>query len=136
MSISITKRMGFCYGHYLPEYNGKCAVQHGHNAVVEVTVQRTDKKVSDGFASDNTYPGMVMDFGALKPIMEQVINEFDHKNLNDVTNPDGTMLLDPPTAENMVSYIAYAVRRLLPTTLRVIKCRVSETPDSWATWEV
>ena len=31
----VTKRMTFCYGHRLMDYQGKCRVPHGHNGGVE-----------------------------------------------------------------------------------------------------
>ena len=38
---SVTKRIDFCYGHRLLEYDGVCKHPHGHNAVAEIEV-RTD----------------------------------------------------------------------------------------------
>ena len=38
----VTKRIEFCYGHRLLDYDGICKHPHGHNAVVEVDV-RTDR---------------------------------------------------------------------------------------------
>ena len=33
---SVTKRVEFCYGHRLLDYDGPCRHPHGHNAVVEI----------------------------------------------------------------------------------------------------
>src|SRR6187401_1193785 len=38
---SVTKRLDFCYGHRLLDYEGICRHPHGHNAVVEIEI-RTD----------------------------------------------------------------------------------------------
>ena len=38
---SVTKRIDFCYGHRLLDYDGICKHPHGHNAVAEIEV-RTD----------------------------------------------------------------------------------------------
>ena len=38
----VTKRIEFCYGHRLLDYDGVCKHPHGHNAIVEVEV-RTDR---------------------------------------------------------------------------------------------
>ena len=35
---SVTKRIDFCYGHRLLEYDGVCKHPHGHNAVAEIEV--------------------------------------------------------------------------------------------------
>ena len=34
--FSVTKRIEFCYGHRLLNYDGVCRHPHGHNAVVEI----------------------------------------------------------------------------------------------------
>lgn len=81
--ILLTKRVEFCAAHryanprWTEEKNqrifGKCGNEHGHNYVLEVTVQ--------GEPSPDT--GMVMDLKALKDIItEAVVDRFDHKHLN------------------------------------------------------
>ena len=35
---SVTKRIDFCYGHRLLDYDGICKHPHGHNAVAEIEV--------------------------------------------------------------------------------------------------
>ncbi|PYR68993.1 MAG: hypothetical protein DMF88_07400 [Acidobacteria bacterium] len=67
---SVTKRIDFCYGHRLLEYDGICKHPHGHNAVAEIEV-RTD-------ALDNR--NMVVDFSDIKRIVKGWIDrELDHK---------------------------------------------------------
>mgnify|MGYP003349097967 CR=1 FL=1 len=53
---SVTKRLEFCYGHRLLDYDGICAHPHGHNAVVEIEAQ------SDRLDGRN----MVCDFSDVK----------------------------------------------------------------------
>src|SRR5690606_11703435 len=66
----VTKRIDFCYGHRLLDYDGVCKHPHGHNAVVEVDV-RTDEL--DG-------RNMVVDFSDIKRIVNGWIDtELDHK---------------------------------------------------------
>ena len=36
---SVTKRIDFCYGHRLLNYDGVCKHPHGHNAVAEIEVR-------------------------------------------------------------------------------------------------
>ena len=36
---SVTKRIDFCYGHRLLDYDGVCKHPHGHNATVEIEVR-------------------------------------------------------------------------------------------------
>ncbi|MBI3085168.1 MAG: 6-carboxytetrahydropterin synthase [candidate division NC10 bacterium] len=81
--IQVTKRVEFCAAHryanprWSEEENqrvfGKCGNVHGHNYILEVTVE--------GQPSPDT--GMVIDLKALKDlIVEAVVDRFDHKDLN------------------------------------------------------
>ena len=66
----VTKRIEFCYGHRLLDYDGICKHPHGHNAVVEVEV-RTDRLDSRN---------MVADFSDIKRVVKGWIDrELDHK---------------------------------------------------------
>src|SRR5690606_30751544 len=56
----VTKRIEFCYGHRLLDYDGVCKHPHGHNAVVEVDVSTE--------ALDNR--NMVADFSDIKRIVK------------------------------------------------------------------
>jgi len=64
----------FSSAHYLREYKGKCENLHGHNWKVEVFAER--EKLDS--------LGMVMDFSYLKKITIAVLEELDHKCLNDL----------------------------------------------------
>src|SRR4029077_18896004 len=67
---SVTKRIEFCYGHRLLDYDGICKHPHGHNAVAEIEV-RTDQL-------DNR--NMVCDFSDIKRIVKGWVDrEIDHK---------------------------------------------------------
>ena len=81
--IRVTKRVEFCAAHRYVNRAwddaenrrrfGKAANLHGHNYVLEVTIQ--------GTPSPDT--GMVMDLKALKDLItEAVLDRLDHKNLN------------------------------------------------------
>jgi 6-pyruvoyltetrahydropterin/6-carboxytetrahydropterin synthase len=147
-NTTVTKKMDFCYGHYLPGYPGDCRRQHGHNAEVEVTLS--------GINKERIYDGMVCDFKDLKAGMRTVIETLDHRNLNDQADHlrDNCMIDDlgdhwyrgnrlyaclwkylPPTAENMAQYIFDWLNHDPLFHGHVHRVRVSETPDSWATVE-
>jgi 6-pyruvoyltetrahydropterin/6-carboxytetrahydropterin synthase len=110
--IQLTKRIEFCAAHryanprWSAEENarvfGPCGNLHGHNYVLEVTIQ--------GEPAPET--GMVMDLKVLKDlILEAVMNRFDHKNLNvDVPFFADTI----PTPENL----AVVIWELLAPQLR------------------
>jgi 6-pyruvoyltetrahydropterin/6-carboxytetrahydropterin synthase len=57
---SVTKKIEFCYGHRLLDYDGICKHPHGHNAVAEIEV-RTD-------ALDPR--NMVCDFSDIKRVVK------------------------------------------------------------------
>jgi 6-pyruvoyltetrahydropterin/6-carboxytetrahydropterin synthase len=63
----------FSGGHHLRNYPGNCEKPHGHNWKVRVTVRagRLDEL------------GMGMDFRRLKDEVKKVIDELDHRDLND-----------------------------------------------------
>ena len=57
---SVTKRIDFCYGHRLLDYDGICKHPHGHNAVAEIEVR------TGALDSRN----MVCDFSDIKRIVK------------------------------------------------------------------
>ena len=67
---SVTKRVEFCYGHRLLDYDGTCRHPHGHNAVVEIEVA----------AATLDAQNMVIDFSDLKARVKGWIDrELDHR---------------------------------------------------------
>src|SRR5687768_4173358 len=126
----VTKRIDFCYGHRLLDYDGICKHPHGHNAVVEVDV-RTD-------ALDNR--NMVVDFADIKRVVKGWIDrELDHKMILRHDDP----LVEPlerlsepifklesnPTVERIAKLIFDMAR---DQGMPVAGVRVWETPTSWA----
>jgi len=127
---SVTKRIEFCYGHRLLDYEGICRHPHGHNAVAEIEV-RTDELDKRN---------MVCDFSDIKRIVKGWIDrELDHKMLlrhdDPLVKPLGQLgepvyLLDSnPTVERIARLIfEYASQQGLP----VVRVKVWETPTSFA----
>ena len=62
----------FSGGHHLRAYPGNCENPHGHNWQVKVTVR----------ASQLDHLGMGIDFKQLKKTVNTVIDELDHRDLN------------------------------------------------------
>lgn len=89
----LTIKENFAAAHFLRRYPGKCAQVHGHTWEVETTVA--------GRALDEL--GMLVDFGILKAVLRSILNEFDHRMLNDLPafNEEGLN----PTAENLAKFI-------------------------------
>ena len=116
--ITVTKRFSFCYGHYLPEYEGCCKNQHGHNSALEVTF--------NGNSAEKEYPTMVVDFSKIKKYVQPFVDKLDHQNLND--------FFTYPTAETILRYFASEIQRYCPFGDCLVKMRLWETPDSYSTW--
>lgn len=128
MTAYLGRRYGFSASHrlYCPEWDearnydvfGKCAnpYGHGHNYIVEVLV---------GGAVDSV-TGMVLDLGLLDRVArEQVIEPFDHCNLNEHAAFAGRV----PTSENVCMEIFARLQRALPDgVLRQV--RVEETGNN------
>jgi 6-pyruvoyltetrahydropterin/6-carboxytetrahydropterin synthase len=129
----VIKRIHFCYGHRLLDYEGKCAHPHGHNASVEIEV-----------ASDQlNRVGMVADFGEIADIVGGFIErEIDHKMLLRKDDPITKALIDlgepvfvmdsNPTAENIARLIFDHAR---DQGLQVVKVRLWETEDAYAEYQ-
>ena len=99
---------------------GKCAGLHGHNYILKVTVR--------GPVDVGT--GMVIDIAILKDAIKQhVLNDFDHKNLNeDVKEFIGTSGF-PCTAENIAIVIFERLRNVLPEKI-LYKVELFETENN------
>lgn len=124
----VTKRIDFCYGHRLLDYDGVCKHPHGHNAIVEVDVraERLDGR------------NMVADFSDIKRIVKGWIDrELDHKMILRHDDPlvkslqalgEPVYILDSnPTVERIAKLIFDKSRE---QGLDVAAVRVWETPTS------
>jgi 6-pyruvoyltetrahydropterin/6-carboxytetrahydropterin synthase len=128
----ITKRIDFCYGHRLLDYEGICRHPHGHNAVVEVDVR----------AETLDERNMVADFSEIKRVVKGWIDrELDHKMIlrhDDPLVAPLEALGEPifktdsnPTVEHIAKLIFdMATEAGLP----VVTVRVWETPSSFAAY--
>ena len=128
----VTKRIEFCYGHRLLDYDGIRKHPHGHNAVAEIDV-RTD-------ALDRR--NMVADFSDIKRLVKGWIDqELDHKMILRQDDPlvgplrelgEPMYLLESnPTVERIARLIFEKTQEL---GFRVVSVRVWETPSSFAAY--
>jgi 6-pyruvoyltetrahydropterin/6-carboxytetrahydropterin synthase len=129
---SVTKRIDFCYGHRLLDYDGICKHPHGHNAVAEIEIQT-------GSLDDRN---MVCDFSDIKRVVKGWIDrELDHKMILRRDDP----LLEPlrrlgepvyvvdsnPTVELLARIIFdYSSQH----GFEVVRVTVWETPTSFASY--
>jgi 6-pyruvoyltetrahydropterin/6-carboxytetrahydropterin synthase len=128
--FSVTKKIEFCYGHRLLDYDGICKHPHGHNAVAEIEVRTDSLDPRD----------MVCDFSDIKRAVKGWIDrELDHKMILRHDDP----LLGPlqqlgepvyvlesnPTVERIAKLVFDKTREL---GFAVVEVRVWETPSSFA----
>jgi 6-pyruvoyltetrahydropterin/6-carboxytetrahydropterin synthase len=127
---SVTKRIDFCYGHRLLDYDGICKHPHGHNAVAEIEV-RTD-------ALDPR--NMVADFGDIKRVVKGWIDRaLDHQMILRRDDPlvaplqalgEPIYLVDSNPTVELIARLIYDYSR--EQGFDVVQVRVWETPTSYA----
>jgi 6-pyruvoyltetrahydropterin/6-carboxytetrahydropterin synthase len=108
----------FAAAHQLTMVAKQCENLHGHNWKVEVCV--AGKKLNDA--------GVLIDFGELKAHIAAIIDELDHKFLNELT-----CFTKAPSSENIAVYIAEQLQRKLDETgLRVSRITTWESENAAA----
>ena len=131
---SVTKRIDFCYGHRLLDYDGICKHPHGHNAVAEIEIR------TDALDARN----MVADFSDIK----RVVKRLDRSRARSQDDPAPRRSAGAERCEALGEpmYLAReqsdrgAHRAADLSTSRASRgCRsarvtVWETPTSWATY--
>ena len=128
----VTKRIDFCYGHRLLDYDGICKHPHGHNAVAEIEVRTSSLDPRN----------MVCDFSDIKRIVKGWIDrELDHKMILREDDPlvaplealgEPVFKLESnPTVERIAKLIFDMTR---DQGLDVVAVRVWETPTSFAAY--
>jgi 6-pyruvoyltetrahydropterin/6-carboxytetrahydropterin synthase len=128
----VTKRIEFCYGHRLLDYDGICKHPHGHNAIVEVDV-RTDRLDERN---------MVADFSDIKRLVKGWIDrELDHKMILRHDDPlvaplralgEPVFTLESNPTVERIAKLLYEMSR--DCGLDVTAVRVWETPSSFASY--
>ncbi len=120
----LTVEMQFPAAHCIPEHPGRCARLHGHSYRALITVAGKALNAQ----------GMLMDFGDLKTVCQQVIDPLDHQYLNELPVFTDTV----PTAEAIARYLYQQIRIALSERVGVQLARVTvyESERSFAIyWE-
>jgi len=119
--FDITTEASFSAAHRLLNYKGPCENLHGHNWLVRATVRCTDLDAS----------GIGIDFKILKSTLKQIIDQFDHKDLNAVLIPTG----QSPSSENIARFIYGQLKAALASwNGTVSRVEVFETPGNCAAY--
>ena len=113
--VTITK--SFSAAHVLKEIGGKCEELHGHNFKVEVTV--SSKKLND--------EGILIDFRVLKGWTMEILEDLDHKYLNDLPQFKGAN----PSSEIVAKHIFDRLSvKALPLKIKVDEVVVWESDNA------
>ncbi|HSK11373.1 MAG TPA: 6-carboxytetrahydropterin synthase [Vicinamibacterales bacterium] len=129
---SVTKRIEFCYGHRLLDYDGVCKHPHGHNAVAEVEVRTGSLDPRN----------MVADFSDIKRVVKGWIDrELDHKMILRRDDPlvaplqqlgEPIFLVDTNPTVELIAELIFNYTR--DQGFEVVAVRVWETPNSFAAY--
>jgi len=111
--MEIFKVYKFDAAHRLPHVGEghKCSEIHGHSFRIEIHIRG---KVDDRM-------GWVMDFAEIDKAFQPLLDQLDHKYLNDVEG------LSNPTSENLAGWIWERLVSQLPQLSKIV---VQESPES------
>jgi 6-pyruvoyltetrahydropterin/6-carboxytetrahydropterin synthase len=115
----LSKSFTFEAAHHLPQHDGKCRNVHGHSWVVTVTFE------GKTLQPHGPQEGMLLDYYQIGQAMRPIIEDLDHRNLNEY--------MSTPTSENMAAYIAARLvgeARVLPDGIVLHKVTINETCTS------
>jgi 6-pyruvoyltetrahydropterin/6-carboxytetrahydropterin synthase len=119
----LTVHTHFAAAHNLINYQGDCENLHGHNWKIEVTVgtRELDKA------------GLGVDFKILKRETNRVLDQLDHKYLNELT----PFRECSPSSENIARYLFEQLSGVLNnSTITVEKVNVWESEYACASYTV
>ena len=108
--------------HFIGGYDGKCQRLHGHNWQVEAIVR----------GHDLDKLGMLVDFKILKAELNKILDDFDHRYLNELE----TFSQENPTAENIARKIfqQLSASEIFHGTTKLFAVKVHESPNSCVTY--
>ena len=111
----------FSAAHRLENFNGKCEGLHGHNWKVEVFL--VGKQLDQA--------GLLMDFGVIKARTNALLEEIDHKYLNELEAFQG----QNPSSENLARYFFERLTAdLNQDRVRVSRVNIWESDTSCASY--
>jgi 6-pyruvoyltetrahydropterin/6-carboxytetrahydropterin synthase len=113
----VTIKQSFSAAHMLTEAGGTCEKLHGHNFIVEVSI----------CSAALTNAGILIDFRTLKQWTGEILKEFDHKYLNEISYFNGM----DPSSENVARFIYDRIsEKVKKSNLDVSRVTVWESEDA------
>jgi 6-pyruvoyltetrahydropterin/6-carboxytetrahydropterin synthase len=113
----------FAAAHNLREFRGKCENLHGHNWKVEVVLRGKSLQSN----------GILLDFGEVKTEVRAILEELDHKYLNELP----FFTTNNPSSENITRYLFEKLSAKLDSgDTRVYSVTAWESEDACATYIV
>ena len=95
----------FSSAHHLLNYEGECENQHGHNWKVEVYIKGENLDKSN----------ILVDFKVLKRELKKVLDELDHKDINELEQFKNIS----PSSEVLAKYIYDGMKKVFPLVSKV-----------------
>ena len=116
--FEIAVESAFEAAHRIENYPGKCARLHGHNWTVEAIVQGTELNEL----------GILIDFKILKSALNNVLEELDHRYLNELE----IFAKKNPTAENLAQEIfeKLSASKIFSGSAKLKAIKIHESPKS------
>lgn len=140
--IRVTKQFTFDMAHALYGHKGPCKNIHGHTYELSVSLLG---KITNDFGT--TSDGMVVDFSALKELLQkEIIAVYDHALVLNADSPHSELnslrenfekiiyLENQPTCENLVLDIVVRLNKLIPKGTILHHVSLQETPTAKAEW--
>ena len=113
----VTIKQSFSAAHMLKDVGGTCEKLHGHNFIVEVSI----------CSIALTDAGILIDFGILKQWTDEILKEFDHKHLNEISYFKAMS----PSSENIARFIYDRIsEQAKKSNLDVFRVTVWESEDA------
>ena len=117
----VTIIKSFSAAHLLSQIGGKCEELHGHNFKVEVTIAAANLNES----------GLLIDFRVVKKWLGVILDQMDHKHLNELSYFAGTN----PSAENIAKFIYdQMVPQAKQSQVRIARIKVWESESAVVTY--
>jgi 6-pyruvoyltetrahydropterin/6-carboxytetrahydropterin synthase len=117
----VTIIKSFSAAHLLAQIGGKCEELHGHNFKVEVTLAAPNLNES----------GLLIDFRIVKKWLNEILDQMDHKHLNELPYFAGIN----PSAENIAKYICDQMKlKIKEPQVRIARIKVWESENAVVTY--